>query len=205
MPTIAAQSYQTLKNSISQLIGAGGNMKEIKRRANKENQAGHDSRGIANIFVQKYENDRKRLTMMGLLPLVYFAHGWTLGYTGNPLIKHDVWALKFGPVVRDVLDSYGGDGYIIPGESWDENKNPHKAYPTKEEMEIIDSVYHDYSKYDSWQLQAITKRPFSPWVKARGGVDTIIKNSYIKEHYEFLIKKAKNKENEQIQKEREVI
>ena len=70
---------------------------------------GHDSRAIANIFIRKFRADEREVTKMILNKLIYFAHGWTLGYTGAPLIRHAVEAWKSGPVVHKVADGHKED------------------------------------------------------------------------------------------------
>ena len=41
----------------------------------------------------------KPTTPMGIVKLVYLAHGWQLGWDGEPLINEPVEAWTYGPVI----------------------------------------------------------------------------------------------------------
>ena len=71
-------------------------------------QQGHDPRSVANYLVKKAASDvnGQPLTIVHLLKLVYFAHGWHLGRTGQPLINRPVEAWKYGPVIPEVYDAF---------------------------------------------------------------------------------------------------
>ena len=148
---------------------------------------GHDARGIANKFVQLARDHRERLTMMNLLKYVYFAHGWTLGHLDKPLFFQDVCAGTAGPVVMEVLHSYSGDGWLITGESLDKNGQPFQAHVSPEETEIINSVYADHYRLDSFALLRILQRHAAPWHKYRGQHLAVIPNQEIAAHYKGII------------------
>lgn len=61
---------------------------------------------IANYFLGIADNNGKPISPMKLLKLVYYAHGWHLALSGNPLIKENVEAWRFGPVVRCLYDEF---------------------------------------------------------------------------------------------------
>ncbi len=72
---------------------------------------------IANYFVRKSLDSGIPVTPMKLVKLVYVAHGWYLGLTGEPLIAEGVQAWKYGPVVPSVYDKfkmYGGSAITEP-------------------------------------------------------------------------------------------
>jgi len=147
---------------------------------------GHDSRAIANIFVEKAQNTPDAahpLTVMSLLKYVYFAHGWTLGHTGDPLIKHKVQAWKYGPVVREVYEAFSPQGIHIK-EEVDEYSKPELF---QEEREIVDSVYEEYSKLSAFRLSAITHAEGTPWYRYRNTYYGEIPNRVIQEYYKRLV------------------
>ncbi len=113
-----------------------------------DNNISHDSRAIANIFVQMaQEQGETLLTMMKLLKYIYFAHGWTLGYLNHPLICHNVEAWKYGPVVPEIYHSYIGGTFLIRGRFINKpNKKPYLTELYSNEKIIIRNVYRDYSK-----------------------------------------------------------
>ena len=65
----------------------------------------HDARAIANALIEKGEFDGRSFDPLQLGKLVYFCHAWMLGLYGRGLIKQDVRAWLYGPVVPDVYRS----------------------------------------------------------------------------------------------------
>lgn len=53
---------------------------------------GHDSRAVANRLIEMADERGISLTIVHLVKLVYFAHGWHLGLFHRPLIRHAVQA-----------------------------------------------------------------------------------------------------------------
>ncbi len=54
---------------------------------------------VANYFLSKGWEEHVAITPMKLLKLVYVAHGWYLGGTGEPLIHDPIMAWRYGPVI----------------------------------------------------------------------------------------------------------
>ena len=153
---------------------------------------GHDSRGIANIFVQiarKVEHPIHPLTIMSLVKYVYFAHGWTLGYTGKPLICHKVQAWKFGPVIPEVYQAFRGKGFISKEAINPDTKKPYTAVPNEQENNIIKGVFDEYSKLGAFELSYTTHHPDSPWSKCGGKLYSTISNYDIETYYQSAIKR----------------
>jgi uncharacterized phage-associated protein len=76
---------------------------------------------VANHFLDIAEKAGQRLTPMKLQKLVYFAHGWHLGLTGEPLLDEEIQAWSFGPVVRSVYNAFrdcGGDEITHKGSEF---------------------------------------------------------------------------------------
>ena len=151
----------------------------------------HDSRAIANVFVQRAKDAGRLLTIMPLVKFVYFAHGWTLGHTGGALIEHDVEAWVYGPVVREVYEAFRSQGVIISDFAVDNRGKEYKADLHGFPKRIVDSVYKEYSVLPTWRLSNITHRSDSPWSKYRGKCYSKIPNDEIKDYYEKLVDKMK--------------
>ncbi len=149
---------------------------------------GHDSRGIANIFVQKALDDGNQLTIMSLLKYVYFAHGWTLGNELGPLICHKVEAWKHGPVVPEVYQAFRPQGALIRDEAINpKTRKPYSVAPSVSETFIIDNVYESYSKSNAFALSRATHKPGTPWSKYYGKFFYTIHQDEIKEYYKGLV------------------
>lgn len=153
---------------------------------------GYDSRAIANIFVNIARDSGDRLTIMSLLKYVYFAHGWTLGHTGEPLISHDVFAWEHGPVVPEVYKEFRPQGIQISETAI--------GYPASivakmdaRTRNIVHGTYREYSSFTAFQLSEITHRKSAPWYKYRDNYQAKIPNSEIRDYYLGIIQaKAKN-------------
>lgn len=143
-----------------------------------------DARIVANRFLELARQKGRQLTPMQLLKLVYIAHGWTLGLTGQPLIDQKVEAWQYGPVIRDLYNAtrqYGGGKITAPVVAF-----PAKLTPAQESM--IDQVFELYGKMGGIALSNITHMPDTPWERTYkpGQFGEIIDNDLIAEHYRRL-------------------
>lgn len=152
---------------------------------------GHDSRAIANIFVDKARAAKRRLTIMPLVKYVYLAHGWTLGYTGKPLICHQVQAWKFGPVIPEVYRAFAPQ-FVIKDKArpYDPEFGEFPDYATKlteEEADIVSKVYERYSRLGAFELSDLTHREGTPWDKCKDRRFGPIPDNVIEAYYKHLI------------------
>ena len=60
---------------------------------------------MANYFLAKY-----RLTQVKLHKLLYYAHGWHLGFQEKPLLDETLEAWRYGPVVPSIHREFGRFG-----------------------------------------------------------------------------------------------
>lgn len=165
----------------------------------------HDPVAIANRFIG-LNSSEKGFTLMQLLKLSYIAHGFKLGLLEEPLSNEFVQAWKFGPVFPSIYDKfkYQISDILITEPAKGLNSNglfeSVCSIFTKQEEQIIDSVYEIYGKIDGWKLSALTHQEGTPWHKAwydGGGADgfkwVTIKNEEIKKHFkECILSKNKN-------------
>ena len=153
---------------------------------------GHDSRAIANIFVEKACEAPGKMGIMSLVKYVYLAHGWTLGYTGRPLICHQVEAWKHGPVVPEVYHAFRGQRFVVTKKAHDYHPEfgelpPYTAKLSDEEQAIVDTVYSRYSQFGAFQLSALTHQTGTPWDQFKDQYYAPIPNSIIRDYYKGLI------------------
>lgn len=141
----------------------------------------YDSITVANRLLDRAAKKNDSLTPMQVLKLVYIAHGWTLGLLGKPLIKDEVQAWEYGPVIPRL---YGAMRHF--------RSNPVEgplAAPKEEiadaEGSIIDQVYDKYGSHSGPALSRLTHLPNSPWdVTYRPGLfGVVIPNDIIEDHY----------------------
>src|SRR5204863_6873805 len=72
----------------------------------------YDPKSIANYFIDLAIAEGKQVTPLQLIKLVYIAHGWHLGLTGQPLINEPPEAWQYGPVIPSLyhaLKIHGND------------------------------------------------------------------------------------------------
>ena len=125
---------------------------------------GHDSRAVANLFVERADIHQRPLDIMQLNKLVYLAHGWRLGRSeGRPLICHEVLAWRYGPVIRQVYGAFRPQGIDIKGLARDPTGFPWDAELDADELEGVDAVYNAYSPLSGPQLSALTHQQGTPW------------------------------------------
>lgn len=144
---------------------------------------------VANEFIRLARQEGKRLTPMQLLKLVYITHGWMLGFFNKPLIREDIEAWKYGPVIPDLYQAvkrYGGNAVE------DEIPSTDHEELTSEEKSVINFVYKKYGQLGGIRLSMITHQKHTPWsdIFSHEGWGDVIPNDVIREHYAELCKKV---------------
>jgi len=152
----------------------------------------YSAAAIANAFLELAKRDGKSLTNMQLQKLVYIAHGWMLGITGQSLIKNKVEAWAWGPVIPDLYHPLKKYGSGIVDEPL-----PAKATLEAEtaEMLVTSAVWAGYGDLSALQLSAITHKDGTPWSQVRQqnpARHAEIPNRLIAEHYQQLLHERAN-------------
>lgn len=149
----------------------------------------HDSNLIANRLLELASERGDTLTPMQLLKLVYIAHGWMLGLYGVPLIRDEVQAWKYGPVIPRLYNSIKEfrDNPVCGPLSV-------RDCPALIEIEtdLIGQVYDEYGSMTGPALSRLTHKQGTPWALTyRDGVNgLVISNDIIEEHYNQLAREA---------------
>jgi len=82
---------------------------------------------IANFFVRKGLLEKITVSPMKLQKLIYFAHGWHLAFFDKPLIKEDIQAWAYGPVIPAIYHIYKNYGNTTIKEEMDEGEETLKT------------------------------------------------------------------------------
>lgn len=144
----------------------------------------HDSRFVANRFLELADRANDTLSPMQLLKLVYIAHGWMLGLHGRPLIRDEVHAWQYGPVIPrlyNVTRKFKSQPVQGPLPAAAEEL-------TADESAVVDRVYALYGNLTGPALSRITHAVGTPWeVTYRPGeFGMVISNDIIEDHYRKL-------------------
>ena len=168
----------------------------------------YDAKAIANYFIDKAREEGKPLSQMKLQKLVYYAHGWALGLTGQPLLNEQIQAWSFGPVIRSLYDEFReyGSGEIKrkavemrinPGRSplediFQEFEPSIADYPAAgpdNVRQLLDQIWKVYGGLTAFQLSNMTHAPDTPWDLVsklyQGSIPkyTTIPAEWIKDHF----------------------
>lgn len=145
----------------------------------------HDSSTIANLFLSLAENAGDTVTPMQLQKLVYLAHGWNLGLYGTPLIRDEVQAWQYGPVIPSLYQ-----------KTREFRSNPVKGplsgaddrLLTPRDRDIVQQVYRIYGRRSGPELSRLTHEPGSPWdaTYQPGRFGLVISNDLVEDFYSTL-------------------
>src|SRR4051794_31282897 len=87
----------------------------------------YSAAAVANYFIDLAAQESKTLTPMKVQKLVYYAHGWHLAITGEPLIDEQVEAWRWGPVIHSLyscLAEHGNQAIRKPVQTVGFEKKP---------------------------------------------------------------------------------
>lgn len=143
---------------------------------------------VAEYILRKASDSDDTLTPMQILKLVYMCHGWMLGLYGRQLIKEDVEAWKYGPVIRELYDE------VKDYRSQAITKALSDDVDTFDDAEknIIDQVYLKYGRFSGPALSRSTHMKGSPWDITYNllGPNCVISNDLIEDYYRKLAKSS---------------
>jgi uncharacterized phage-associated protein len=150
----------------------------------KENPM-HDSRTVANRFLELAGNRGRTLSPMQVLKLVYIAHGWMLALAGRPLIREDVQAWQYGPVIPSLYNAVRHFRNLpVEGPLW-QAPNDQLNEADEHIIKEVDRIYGDLSGI---QLSKLTHDANTPWSRTyrHGEFGIPIPNDMIQDHYKRL-------------------
>lgn len=146
-------------------------------------QIGYPVLEVASYILGQTRSSDDTWTPMKLIKVVYFAHGWTLGLLGRPLIQEKVVAWLYGPVIEVLYEHTKPCRYKrvnnISVAMSDELKNDTEA------RGIIDQTTSNYGTMSAFALSVMTHRERSPWHKVmfEDGVKHRIPNEDIQKYF----------------------
>ena len=157
---------------------------------------------VANYFIEKGKADKKNVDLLKLVKLVYIAHGWHLGLYGleRPLIREDVEAWKYGPVVRSVYDTFkrGGKRTISQTATTGmiEEMRRIEDLASEDTIQFLEKIWKFYREFSGGQLSQLTHKKGTPWYQTwhdeekQSDFGVVISKEKIKTYYERRIQKS---------------
>ena len=114
----------------------------------------------ASYIYEKYKSEfGTTIDEMKLHKSLYFAQRESIIQTGNPLFDATFRGWKYGPILKEIRESYKNSSFVPVTSSSD-----------IDEMEpIVDTVFEQYAEKDSWSLSRLTHGEYS-WKKSREGI-----------------------------------
>ncbi len=130
------------------------------------------------IFLS-YKNECYSLTPLKLQKVLYFAQGWSYVWDNKPLFNEKFLAWQYGPVNKDVYDTFKNyKGSELPE---DEGSVPYGA--KQEELDTLEAVWRRYGPESAANLVDITHSE-DPWLEAYHRDKKYISNKTIGEYYQ---------------------
>jgi uncharacterized phage-associated protein len=165
----------------------------------------YPAKTIADYFIKTAPaHGDNSLTPMKLQKLVYYAHGWYLAVTGEPLIDEPVQAWTYGPVIPSIYHQFKGFGdkpiteltsfYFDGGRSF--KRENVKLINDSPVVALLNKIWDLYGNFTGVQLSNATHEPGTPWhtifEQNHGQLEKgqSIPNDLIEKHFESLLVKA---------------
>jgi uncharacterized phage-associated protein len=158
----------------------------------------YSPQSIANYFLEIAGAAGHPVSPLRLQKLVYYAHGWYIGYTGLPLINETVKAWEFGPCIPSLFyefSRYGKDPITSMAQDPDRSTaQPCPAPANQEIREFLQNVFVQYNAFTDIALSKMAHAPGTPWDlhlhhREENGV-TDISFTVLKAHFVRLVHKT---------------
>ena len=156
---------------------------------------------VANELLNLAKKSGSALTPMQVQKLVYFAHGWNLALSDEPLINERVEAWDYGPVIRSLyrdLREFGSGAITKPilepewegtqlywttpsiddGPNLEENDFTHA---------LMERVWNIYGSFKAFELSEMTHIAGSPWTDTRQRGEQIIPDDAIAKYFRQFV------------------
>ncbi len=139
---------------------------------------------IGQHFLDLAEKNNTAMTPMELIKLTYIAHGWMLGLYSRALIKEDVEAWKYGPVIPVLYHRVKKFGSKPVTDRISKKRIDLDAY----ERSVVEQVFDKYGKLGGIALSSLTHQPGSPWdLTWDGTYAEKISDNLIEHHFKGLM------------------
>lgn len=137
----------------------------------------YTAKAVANYFLQRGLDENVPICPMKLQKLLYYAQGWHLAFTDQPIINEQIECWPYGPVINSVFQEFkefGGNPIARKARKMvpDNSANgrffkfvfPHLPDCMAEKSsEVLDTVWTSYKGFSAVKLSNMTHVPGGPW------------------------------------------
>lgn len=160
--------------------------------------AKYDPAAVANGFLEMGFRDSVAVDPMKIQKLTFFAHGYYLALTGEPLVREPFQAWKLGPVLPSLyraMKQYRSspitDYAYVYDYKLDKAVPAAPPEPDADFIKVRDFVWNSYGKRESITLSNLTHRKDGAWAKtltANPGIEgPQIPNDFIRKEFDSLV------------------
>lgn len=147
----------------------------------------HSAIEVADRLLAFAKQNGHSFTPMQVLKLVFLCHGWMLGLYGRPLVKDQIQAWRYGPVIPNLYHAVKDYRSAPIARPIGQRAKKFNA----QEDDVIRQVYEVYGRYDGPTLSNITHTHGSPWDQVFSpNRNMLIKDEIIGAYYERLAREA---------------
>jgi uncharacterized phage-associated protein len=132
---------------------------------------------VANAFLDMQDADTSAfppIDPMKLQKLLFYAHGWWMAYNGTPLLREEVYAWPWGPVVPHIYGEFRHFGrrsivgerateLVKTGQNILQYKIKKPDEPSPSVMAFLKAVWDSHKGLTGVQLSNATHAPGEPW------------------------------------------
>lgn len=160
----------------------------------------YSPKSIANYFLDRAKESGEAISPMKLQKLVYYAHGWYAGFTGEPLIDEAVEAWQYGPVIPSLYHEFkrfGAGQITCKATEFDGLELKETAAPDSSAVRaFLDKVWSAYGRFTGIKLSEMTHAAGSPWDQtwraSNGMRGADIPFEQIVSHFKAVVAKSQN-------------
>ena len=161
-------------------------------------------KAVANAMLEIAEEHGASVSPLKLQKLVYVAHGWSLGLTGQPLVGDELpEAWQYGPVFPSLYQEFRDFGkgpvsrrataFEINDGGGFSSVEPKVSSDDTPVWTLLRRIWDVYGKFGAIGLSDLTHRDGTPWQQVYSGAGGIknldIPNGLISAHYRELVEK----------------
>lgn len=124
---------------------------------------------VANAIIAIAYEANSPVSHLKLQKLVYYAHGWWLALTDEPLINESIAAWRYGPVVESlyhVFKHFGAAPIYATEPSVTPEGEIHIPLISKDDTtrwSFLKKIWEIYGRYDAVALSSMTHKEGTPW------------------------------------------